>query len=125
MSLHAGEGEGRQDEDAASGTAVMMSAYANAAGGVGVAYANPAFRIVGLLDCALSDLEGVVVQVIFLRRGSRNSRTDAQRRALRTCNLESTAPTPRLLQAAKTRRRGGDGGGSGGHSTAPPWGIYE
>lgn len=59
----AGEGEGQQDEDMASGTAVMMSAFATAGGGVGVAYVNTAFRNLGLMEFELADLEGVVVQV--------------------------------------------------------------
>lgn len=59
----AGEGEGQQDEDLASGAAVMMSAFATAGGGIGVAYANTAFRNLGLMEFELADLEGVVVQV--------------------------------------------------------------
>lgn len=62
-----GEGEAPPGEDAASGTAVMMSAFATAGGGVGVAYTDTAFRNLGLLQFqdtgALADLEGVVVQV--------------------------------------------------------------
>lgn len=50
----------------ASGTAVMMSAFATAGGGVGVAYVNTAFRNLGLLELELADLEGVVVQVFYL-----------------------------------------------------------
>jgi len=61
----AGEGEGQHNEDMASGTAVMMSAFATAGGGVGVAYANTTFRNLGLLEFELADLEGVVVQVRF------------------------------------------------------------
>lgn len=41
----------------------MMSAFATAGGGVGVAYANTAFRNLGLMEFELADLEGVVVQV--------------------------------------------------------------
>ncbi len=59
----AGEGEGQHNDDVASGTAVMMSAFATAGGGVGVAYANTAFRNLGLMEFELADLEGVVVQV--------------------------------------------------------------
>lgn len=47
--------------------AIMMSVFATAGGGVGVAYVNTAFRILGLLQFQdteqLLDLEGVVVQV--------------------------------------------------------------
>lgn len=64
--MHAGDRDGKQDEDAASGTAVLMSAFCTAGGAVGVAYANTAFRNLGLLELAdISDLEGVVVQVKF------------------------------------------------------------
>lgn len=62
-----GEGEAQPEEDATSGTAVMMSAFATAGGGVGVAYTDTSFRNLGLLQFqdtnALADLEGVVVQV--------------------------------------------------------------
>lgn len=55
------------EEDATNGMAVMMSAFATAGGGVGVAYANTVFRTLGLLQFQdtdhLADLEGVVVQV--------------------------------------------------------------
>lgn len=61
-----GEGEGQHEGDEASGTAVMMSTCATANGDVGVAYANTAFRNLGLLEFQLADLEGVVVQVIVL-----------------------------------------------------------
>lgn len=40
-----------------------MSAFATTGGGVGVAYANTAFRNLGLMEFELADLEGVVVQV--------------------------------------------------------------
>lgn len=63
--LCSGEREGQPEEDAATGTAVMMSTYATASGDVGVAYANTAFRNLGLLEFQLADLEGVVVQVCF------------------------------------------------------------
>lgn len=62
-----GEGETQPEEDPTSGTAVMMSVFATAGGGVGVAYTDTAFRNLGLLQFqdtnALADLEGVVVQV--------------------------------------------------------------
>lgn len=62
-----GEGEIQPNEDATSGMAVMMSVYATAVGGVGVAYINTAFRNLGLLQfqdtAELKDLESVVVQV--------------------------------------------------------------
>lgn len=55
------------EEDPTSGMAVMMSAFATAGGGIGVAYANTAFHNLGLLQFQdtdqLVDLEGVVVQV--------------------------------------------------------------
>ena len=40
-----------------------MSAFATSGGGVGVAYANTAFRNLGLMEFELADLEGAVVQV--------------------------------------------------------------
>ncbi|CAM9865760.1 unnamed protein product [Ectocarpus sp. 4 AP-2014] len=128
--ISSGEREGRQDEDAASGTAVMMSAFANAAGVVGVAYANPAFRIVGLLDCALSDLEGVVVQV-----GARECILEEQ--GPQAAGLEEIMArcgvlcTPKSLQAFKSAkdgtikdlatlvRVGGVGGGAAATGSAP------
>lgn len=62
-----GQGETHPEEDAISGAAVMMSTFATAGGGVGVAYTDTAFRNLGLLQFqdtnALADLEGVVVQV--------------------------------------------------------------
>lgn len=60
-------GEGDTPEDTTSPMAVMMSVFVTAGGGVGVAYANTAFRNLGLLQFQdtdqLVDLEGVVVQV--------------------------------------------------------------
>lgn len=83
--LLAGEAEGKQDEDLASGTAVMMSAFATAGGGVGVAYANTAFRNLGLMEFELADLEGVVVQVgaEFL---------NSQLRRIINCNVPQAPP---------------------------------
>lgn len=67
LRTRAGEEEAHSEEDTTNGMAVMMSAFATAGGGVGVAYANTAFRNLGLLQFQdadqLVDLEGVVVQV--------------------------------------------------------------
>lgn len=81
-----GEREGQHEEDAASGTAVMMSTYATANGDVGVAYANTAFRNLGLLEFQLADLEGVVVQVIVFQ----DSIAFAGDREICTCSSPST-----------------------------------
>lgn len=63
--MRTGEGDRNQDEDVPSDTAVFMSAFCTAGGPMGVAYANTAFRNLGLLELPdMSDLEGVVVQVI-------------------------------------------------------------
>lgn len=89
----AGEGEGQQDEDLASGTAVMMSAFATAGGGVGVAYANTAFRNLGLMEFDLADLEGVVVQV------------DVEVSGISTMPGESCS-IPQISSIARNRHRG-------------------
>lgn len=47
---HTGSGEGEPEDDATSGMAVIFAVVANAAGGVGVAYANTAFRNLGLVE---------------------------------------------------------------------------
>lgn len=61
------EGEAQPEDDATGGMAVIFSVVTNAGGGVGVAYANTAFRNLGLLQFEdteeLKDLEGMVVQV--------------------------------------------------------------
>eukprot|EP00903_Cladosiphon_okamuranus_P008571 g8222.t1 len=80
------EGEGQQDEDTACGTAVMMSAFATASGGVGVAYANTAFRNVGLMEFELADLEAVVVQI-----------------GARECILEEQGPSQKTLEEVMAR----------------------
>lgn len=49
------EGETQPEDDVTSGMAVIFSVVANAAGGVGVAYANTAFRNLGLLEFVVSE----------------------------------------------------------------------
>eukprot|EP00752_Nemacystus_decipiens_P008019 g7166.t1 len=103
--ISSGEGEGQQDEDLASGTAVMMSAFATAGGGVGVAYANTAFRNLGLMEFELADLEGVVVQIgarecIFEQQGpSQKSLEEVMGRCDVLC-------TPRPLKQFKGAKEG-------------------
>ncbi|CAN0141859.1 unnamed protein product, partial [Discosporangium mesarthrocarpum] len=61
------DGDGQLDALAATGgTAVMMVANVTAGGGVGIAYANTSFQVLGLMqfqDKELNELEGIVVQI--------------------------------------------------------------
>lgn len=50
-----GEGEAQPEDDATSGMAVIFSVVANASGGVGIAYANTAFRNLGLLEFVVNE----------------------------------------------------------------------
>ncbi|CAM9768425.1 unnamed protein product [Sphacelaria rigidula] len=100
-------GEGEPEDDATSGMAVIFAVVANAAGGVGVAYANTAFRNLGLVEFRdteeLKDLEGVVVQI-----GGRECilDSDGPRRAgienvMTRCEVLCTPKPPSTFKGAK------------------------
>ncbi|CAM9615807.1 unnamed protein product, partial [Scytosiphon promiscuus] len=99
-----GDWEGRQDEDAASGTAVLMSAFCTAGGAVGVAYANTAFRNLGLLELAdISDLEGVVVQIgarecLFEEHGPQIPELE---QVMARCDVLCTPKSPKAFKGTK------------------------
>lgn len=101
------EGETQPEDDVTSGMAVIFSVVANAAGGVGVAYANTAFRNLGLLEFVdtkeLKDLEGVVVQIggrecIIDNQGSR--RRDIEE-VMARCQVLCTPKPPSNFKGAK------------------------
>ncbi|CAM9130489.1 unnamed protein product, partial [Hapterophycus canaliculatus] len=132
--LVSGDGEGKQDEDAASGMAVLLSAFCTAGGAMGVAYANTAFRSLGLLELAdMSDLEGVVVQIgarecIFEEQGPHVAEVE---QVMARCDVLCTPKPSKAFKGSKDEaikdlaqlcRVDGVGGGGGGGGDAASFG---